>query len=311
MIRTYERGDEASQVAVYNEAAGDLPRFKPANLDEIRRRVHAADFDPSTRLFAVEGGLVVGYAGFHANGRVSYPWCRKGWEKAAEPLFQAVLDAMRARGLRQAFAAYRSDWPTLRDFFLAHGFRLAREMMNFVADLADMPTSAARPASFIAPLKPEDVPAVFALAPEALRVGSVAELGWHLLHNAHFRAEAVFALRSRVDAAPLAVGVLVVEPAYADAKQLDAAMPCFRLGAFGTEGMQVKRINGLFSFLVPNSSNVNTFALDLLGYAVSRLPTTSVETLAAQAPSDAPHLLRFYQQYFRPQGGFPVFERDL
>jgi hypothetical protein len=37
----------------------------------------------------------------------------------------------------------------------------------------------------------------------------------------------------------------------------------------------------------------------------------NVATLAAQVPSDVPHLLRFYQQYFRRQGGFPVFDREL
>ena len=33
--------------------------------------------------------------------------------------------------------------------------------------------------------------------------------------------------------------------------------------------------------------------------------------VAAQVASDAPHLMRFYKQYFRRQGSFPVFERPL
>ena len=36
-----------------------------------------------------------------------------------------------------------------------------------------------------------------------------------------------------------------------------------------------------------------------------------IDTLAAQVPTDAPHLLAFYQSYFRPQGTFPVYERPL
>jgi hypothetical protein len=88
-------------------------------------------------------------------------------------------------------------------------------------------------------------------------------------------------------------------------------MPCFRLGAFGTEGMNTKRINGLFSFLAADNRDVTPFALDLMGYASMQLQETTVECLAAQVPSDAPHLLRIYKQYFRRQGSFPIFERAL
>jgi hypothetical protein len=88
-------------------------------------------------------------------------------------------------------------------------------------------------------------------------------------------------------------------------------MPCFRLGAFGTEGMQWKRINGLFSFLAAPGKDVNPLGLELLSHAIPRLYETELETLAAQVPSDAPHLLRFYEQLFRKQGSFPVFEQAL
>lgn len=311
MIRTFQRGDEAAQVSIYNEAAAELPKFKAATLDEIRRRFRGPDFDPSTHYFATEGDLVVGYATFHANGRVSYPWCRKGAEQAAEPLFQAVLDGMRARGLTRAFAAYRGDWQPTRDFFLAHGFRQPREMVNFVMDLVEMPTPAARPSSAITPMRSEDVPAVFDLAPEALRVRTPAELERHLLHNPHFPAENVFVQRSRADEKPVAAALLVLNDTYADPYQLDSAMPCFRCGAFGTERMQVKRVNGLFSFLARNTSSTNALGLDLMAHAALRLQASPVETFAAQVASDVPHLHRFYQQFFRRQGSFPVFEREL
>jgi hypothetical protein len=310
-IRTFERGDDNALVAIYNEAAGDLPKFKPATLDEIRRRLRGADFDGAARFFAVDNGRTVGYATYHANGRVSYPWCRKGCEAAAEPLFEAVLQAMQARGLRTAFAAYRRDWPAPRDFFLAHGFQQAREMLNFIVDLLDMPTPAARTASAISPLKPEDLPAVLAMAPQALRSTTPEELRQHLLNNPYFPPESLFVLRSRTGDTPLAVGVLVTQADYVDPNKLDADMPCFRLGAFGSEGMQVKRVNGLFSFLTAPGPNVNMLGLDLMAEAAHRLQTTEVETLAAQVPSDAPHLVRFYQQFYRRQGSFPVFERRL
>src|SRR5947209_7911310 len=99
-IRTYQPDDEAAQVAVYNEAAAEFPKFKPAGVEEIRRRCKAKDYDPEANFFAVEGGKVVGYAHFHANGRVSFPWTLKGHDSAADPLFQAVLHAMRGRGMK-------------------------------------------------------------------------------------------------------------------------------------------------------------------------------------------------------------------
>jgi hypothetical protein len=303
-------GDEAAQVSVYNEAAADLPKFKPATLDEVRRRSLSADFDPRRRFVAESGGRIVGYAGFQRNGRVSYPWCRKGHEEQAEPLFLAVLQAMRERGMSRASAAYRADWLAQCEFFTARGFRQAREMVNFLIDLADMPTPAASASAEFAALSPAEVPEVLGLAPQALRLSTTAELEQHLLRNAYFGPEAVYVRRGRTGALA-AVGVLVDNPKYADPRQLDAAMPCFRLGAFGAEGMSVKRINGIFSFLARADNDANPLGLSLLGEASRRLCHTDVDCLAAQVPSDVPHLLRFYQQYFRRQGSFPVFERDL
>ena len=118
-------------------------------------------------------------------------------------------------------------------------------------------------------------------------------------------------LRSRSDGAPVGLSVLVENKDYADPREIDAAMPCFRLGAVGTEGMQTKRVNGLFSFAAAEGPDVNVIGLALLSDAALRLEDAEVATLAAQASTDAPHLLRFYQQYFRRQGSFPVFERSL
>ncbi len=310
-IRTFQPGDDAAQVGIYNEAAAALPKFKPATLDEVRRRCHAPDFDPATRFYADENGLVVGYATFQPNGRVSIPWTRTGHETAAQPLFDAVLQAMKARGQTRAFATYRADWTAQRDFFLQHGFAAAREMVNFVMDLAELPTPAARPVNTFTPLKPDDMPAVLQMAPSVLRVQTVEQLEQHLLHNPYFPPDAPFALRTKPDGPPLAVGIVVVNGSYANPKQLDAAMPCFRLGAFGTEGMTHKRVNGLFSFLADVSRDVNPLALDLLGHAAMKLDTSDVETLAAQVPSDVLPMLRFYKQYFRRQGSFPIYERTL
>jgi L-amino acid N-acyltransferase YncA len=307
-IRTFQPGDEAAQVAIYNEAAADFPKFKPATLDEVQRRCRAADFDPATRYVAEAHGQPVGYATFHLNGRVSYPWCRKGHEHLAEPLFEKVLQALRARGLKRAFAAYRADWQAVCYCFTNHGFRLAREMVNWVVELKDLPTVGA--SNSVTPLRRDEIAAVFALAPRALRVETPAELERHLFHNPYFPPEAAFALRERSSGPPVAVGVLVANRAYADPRQVDAAMPCFRLGAFGTEGMSTKRLHGLFSFLIADC-DARPAARDLLGHAAALFQAAPGEALAAQVPSDVPHLVGFYEEYFRKQGSFPVYEREL
>lgn len=311
-IRTYKPGDETAQVAVYNEAAAPLAKFKPSTVEEVGRRVAAKDFDPTTRFYADDNGKVVGYCSFHPNnGHISYPWTLKGQEQHAEALFTAALDELRKRGRKTAFAAYRSDWAPITSFFQSHDFRLVREMINFVIDIVEMPTPAARPSLPFSPLKREDIPAIRDLAPEALRVSTNEQLEKHLFDNPYFSPDAVFVLRSRTGGLPAAVGILIDNAAYADPKQVDAMMPCFRLGAFGTEGMEAKRTNGLFSFLCRAGRDVSSMALDLMGHAAFRLEETSTAWLGAQVPSDVPHLLRFYQQHFRRQGSFPVFERTL
>jgi len=311
-IRTFQPGDEAIQAEIYNEAAGGLPKFKPATTVEVQRRTRASDFDPTRRLFAEEGGRPVGYTVFNANGRVSYPWCRPGHEQLAGPLFDAVLQAMRRRGFRQAFAAYREDWSSVGQFFQQHDFRLTRQMVSFLLDVMDLPTIPRRTSSAVGPLRREDVPAVFALCPKALRVHSAAALEEQLFANPFFGPGSVFVLRARGSAQPLAAGVLITEPAYADPRVLDAFMPCYRLGAFGTETMQAKRIKGLFSFLANEDQNTSLLAVELLGAAALRLKDNDdIYCFAAQVPSDVPHLLQVYQRLFRRQGHFPVFERTL
>ncbi len=311
-IRSYQPGDEAAQVAVYNAAAGALPKFKPANTQEVLRRVRARGFDPQSRLYAEDNGQVVGYAAFQDNGRVSYPWCLPGHERLAGPLFHAALDGLRRKGVRRAFAAYRADWPAVLDFFKGQGFVQAREMVNFVVDLMELPTPSVRPSSSVTPVRKEDMPAILELAPNALRVNTPDALEQWLLHNPYFPPESLFALRSRDGQTLQAVGILVQDPAYARPDQIDSQMPCFRLGAFGTETMTTKRVHGLFSFLARDNPSVMPLGLDLIGQAAARVrDADDLSTLAAQVGSDVPHLLHFYTRNFRRQGSFPVLECDL
>src|SRR5262249_42725371 len=154
------------------------------------------DFDPNSRLFATAGGQPVAYASFHANGRVSYPWTLPGHESAAEPLIEKTLQTMQERGICRAFAAYRGDWNSQLQFFLDRGFQRAREMVNYVVDLVEMPTPAARRNTAVTPLQPADLPAIASMVPGVLRTSSIPELERHFFHNPYFPPEAVFVLRN-------------------------------------------------------------------------------------------------------------------
>jgi hypothetical protein len=310
-IRTFQVGDDVAQVSIYNEVAASFPKFKIATVDEVRRRCTAPDFDSTTRLYALVENRPVAYINYQLNGRVSFPWCRKGQEAFAEPLLEHALAAMKTRGIANVFAAYRGDWPIVRDFFLAHGFQQSREMINYVIDLVDLPTPAARASSGITPLTPADLPTVMQLGKGVLRVKNEAELHDHLFRNPYFPPNAAVALRSKANDQPVAVGIVVAKAGYAPPKQLDANMPCFRLGAFGTEGMTTKRVNGLFSLLAADNKDVKLYALDLMSYATNAIYDTELETFAAQVSSDAAHLVRFYNSLFRRQGSFPIYERQI
>jgi len=310
-IRTFQSGDDLSQVSIYNEAAAGLPKFKPATVDEARRRLLAPDFDPASRLFALANGRPVGYVTLSPTGRVGFPWCRKGHEAFAAPLFDAALAAMRARGVRRAFAAYRPDWDAVRAFFLERGFSQTREMTNFIMDLVEMPTPSARAGGGITPVTRDDVPALLELGKGLLRVSTAEALEKHLFENPYFPPSSLFALRARPGTPPIAAGLAVTSGAFADPNAVEPNMPCFRLGAFGTEGLTHKRVNGLFSVLLADNRDVIPLGLDLLAHANRRMEDEGIESMAAQVPSDAAHLIRFYKGAFRRQGGFPLYERDL
>jgi GNAT superfamily N-acetyltransferase len=307
-IRTFQPGDEATQAAIFNAAAAPLPGFKPATSEDIRRRTRASDFDAATRFYALAGGEVVGYCTIQANGRIGYPWCLPG-HAVEEPLLQAALDACRARGIKRLFTAYRGDWPAPAAFFEAHGFHKSREIVNFTQNLLNLPTLVIRRGLNMSPLTAADVPAIAAMAPNLIRLPTEL-LTDYFFANPYFPPESLFVLR-RPDGTPHGVGLLISNPEYANVMKIDAAAPCFRLGAFGTEGMTTKRVNGLFSFLVRDDAETIPVGLDMVSYALNHLRDDTIEALAAQVPSDAKHVLDFYQKFFRKQGSFPVYEREL
>lgn len=309
-IRTFQPGDEVTQASLFNVSAYSLPGFKPSTADDVKKRTRGRHFDPTSRFYAEEGGQVVGYCVLEPEqGRVSYPWCKKGFESAAEPLFEAALQAARERGLAKVFAAYRRDWQPVLQFLTDRGFAVAREVINYWADPLDLPTMVNRSKLPINRLRRADIPALAAMGKGIIRLPA-EELEEYVFANPYFPAEAFLVLRAP-DEAPKAICVGLESGTYADVKKVDPLAPCFRLGAFGTEGYNTKRVNGLFSFLVADPREALTAGLALLSEASQEMTEGTINALAAQCPSDAPHLLNFYTRYFKEHGRFPMLEKQL
>jgi hypothetical protein len=309
-IRTFQPGDERTQAVLYNVAAFAMPGFRPATEDDVRKRTRARGFDPDTRFYAEEGGQVVGYCTLDpAQQRVSAPWCKPGFEAAGPPLFEAVLVAARERGLAKVLAAYRRDWEPVIEFLAGNGFVQVREVINYLTDPVDLPTVATRAGPSVRRLRPADLPAVAELGQGVIRLPA-DKLERHFFANPYIPAEAFLVLVGRDSETLAAVGLGLESSVYADVKAVDPLAPCWRLGAFGSEGLATKRVNGLFSF-VAKPENAVPAGLGLLSEASQEMTEGTVTTIAAQCPSDAAHLVGFYARYFREQGRFPVFERTL
>ncbi len=311
-IRSYQSGDEVTQAGLYNVGAFALPGFKPATADDVKRRTRNRGFDPTTRFYAEENDQIVGYCILEPDqNRISYPWCKKGFETSAAPLlFEAVLKSAKERGLTRVFTAYRRDWESVLGFFSDSGFTIAREMINYWTDPVDLPTRVNRTQLPIDRLKREDVPALAAMGKGVTRL-PVEKLQNYLFSNPYFPVEAYLVLRDRDGKTPIAIGIGLENSNYADVKKIDPFAPCFRLGAFGTEGLNTKRVNGLFSYLVADPANTLTAGLALLSEASQEMTDSSVTSLAAQCPSDATHLIGFYSRYFKEHGRFPILEKQL
>ena len=309
-VRTFQPGDERTQAALFNAVAFALPGFKPATEDEVRRRTRARGFDPGCRFYAEDAGQVVGYCTLEPEqGRVSVPWCKKGFEAAAEPLFDAALQAAKGRGVAKLFAAYRRDWEPVLRFLADRGFAKARDMVNYATDPVDLPTVASRSGQPIRRFKREDVPALAAMGAGLLRLPA-DKLETYYFSNPYFPVEAYLVLEGR-DGSPVGIGVGFESATWADVKKIDPLAPCFRMGAFGTEGLNAKRVNGLFSYVVTRPEHAIPAGLGLLHEASQEMTEGTVAAIAAQCPTDAPHLLNFYSRYFTEQGRFPVYEREL
>ena len=125
--------------------------------------------------------------------------------------------------------------------------------------------------------------------------------------NPHYNfSESLFSLKERRTGRVLGACLLVISDRFADPGKIDAAMPCFRLGAFGTERERHKRVNGLFSCVFADEAEGE---LLLAAPDWERARRAGLTHVATQAPSDAVALCAFYDRIFQRQGAFPILSR--
>jgi len=306
-IRPYRPGDEEAQVRIYNAGAGALPFFQPAKLEDVARRDRAGDTDPSCRFYAVEGGEVVGYALFNPSGRISFPWCLPEATHCRVPLLEAVLSAMRERGLAEAWAAYRGDWSPVLIFFDEHGFVLTRLIFNYVAELSRLPRAAVPEGRIVAPLERGELAEVRAMEAGIFPEENFEALEEFYLRNPYFAPDSLFVVKGEADGGILGAAQVIDNPEYADPTKLDGAMPCFRLGTLGTERERHKRVRGMFSCLFTDEATGEV----LLAEAARRMERAGLTHAAAQVSSTPARMADFYDRFFTCQGGFPILSRRL
>jgi hypothetical protein len=309
-IRTFQPGDEIAQARIYNLAAGPLPAFKPATAEEISRRHASAVADTGARFYAVEDGEIVGYASFSPNGRISYPWCLPGAERVREPLLEAILAAMKERKIPEAWAAYRADWTPVLEFLHEQGFLDKRQMINYLAEVSELlPDTILPPDRVIEPLGRDEIRDLHAFAQGIDPHEDPRDFERFYTQNPFYDFSGqLVALKEARTRKMLGVALLVIADRFADPTQINAAMPCFRFGTFGTERERHKRVNGLFSaaFADPIDGEL------LLGWLVrTQARPAGLTHITAQAPSDAPAVCALYDRFLQRQGAFPILSRRL
>ncbi len=189
---------------------------------------------------------------------------------------------MPKRGLAEAWAAYRGDWFPVLDFLREHNFIEKRTMINYAAELSRLPTPERLPSNrLIEPLKQEDLPQLIALEPRLFADVDGKDLERFYWNNPFYDfPESLFALKDRATGKVLGAFLLVVSERFADPTKIDAAMPCFRLGAFGTERERHKRVSGLFSCVFADRGRGRSVAL--LG---ARVAGRAITTVTSRGPS--------------------------
>jgi hypothetical protein len=196
------------------------------------------------------------------------------------------------------------------DFLRGHQFIQIRSMINYVAEKSRLPVLDRLPATrLVTNLKRDELPDLATLMPASFGKVDVATLGRFFWENPFYAfPDHLLALKDADSGNLRGISLMVLDDRFADPTKIDSSMPCFRLGAFGTETQRHKRVNGLYSCLF-----VDEVDGDLL-LAASLASISGKFTLnyfAAQAPDDAPALCAWYDRHFEHQGSFPILSRPL
>jgi hypothetical protein len=153
------------------------------------------------------------------------------------------------------------------------------------------------------------LPQLIALDPKLFAGSTPQALEQFFWDNPVYRFPgSLWALKDRTRQAIRGVCVLVVADSYADPTKIDPAMPCFRLGAFGTERERHKRVRGLFSCVFADERDGDVMLRSVL---LSSPAGSRLNHVAAQAPSDAEALCSWFSRRFQRQGSFPIMARRL
>src|SRR5262249_11565751 len=160
------------------------------------------------------------------------------------------------------------------------GFARSREMINYVADVSDLPAGVPPREGAFAPVGREEFRQAVAMG-EGLFVGEDPEaVAGFYAESPYVTPVGLFALNNVRDDPLRGLGVAIVDGRYADPTQIDAAMPCFRLGSLGTEVERHKRVKGMISVVFRDEED----GVALLAEASRRLRQAGLAHAAAQVP---------------------------
>jgi hypothetical protein len=149
-----------------------------------------------------------------------------------------------------------------------------------------------------------------ALAPSLFSGTDAQAIERYFWNHSFYRfPENLYVLKESNSGEILGAYVLVIDDRFADPTKIDAAMPCFRLGVFGTERQRHKRVNGLFSCVFADQDAGELMMK--LEPVWSRASAAGLTHIAAQAPSDVPAVCALYDLYLQRQGTFPILARPL
>jgi hypothetical protein len=215
---------------------------------------------------------------------------------------------MTTLGFPEAWAASRADWSPELAFFEEQEFGPVREMVKFVAETGASPRTPVPAGLALGALSRDELPQILELGESLFAEDDPDHLARFYWENPFFTPDSLYAVRSDHGRGQVVgAAIAVIDSRYADPSRLDAAMPCFRLGALGTERERHKRVNGMVSCLFADEAVGEA----LLAEAARRFEAGGLAHAAGQARSDRLDLVAFYDRFFRRQGSFPILSRSL